>query len=295
MKTICFTTMIAVTMLFCSNGIQAQTTQSQLKQACLDNTEQFSITSKYVEGETYVIQIGLPIGYSTSQKSYPVLYVTDGDVQFGMARGIANEGWMRLGNDIKDIIVVGIGYGQGIDVLVKKRARDLAPSKDTTWVVGRKYTNAGGADNFLKFIQYELFPVVNKNYRITPDSVAIFGHSFGGLFAAYILFKQPELFQGYIISSPPVIWNNKSLLKLEAEYFSNHKELNKIVYLSIGSLEGKTPNNKDAMNLINEFSQNIQAHNYKGLTLVTRIFEGETHSSVPPTVLNNGMRTLFKK
>jgi len=212
---------------------------------------------------------------------------------FGMAHGIALDGWMRLGKDIKDIIVVGIGYGQGMDVLVKKRARDLAPSKDTMWAMGKQYPNAGGADNFLKFIQYELFPKVNKNYRINQDSVAIFGHSFGGLFAAYILFKQPELFKGYIISSPPVIWNNKSLLKLEAEYFSNHKELNKTVFLSIGSLENW--NDNEFINNLNELSQNIQGHNYKGLTLVTRIFEGETHSSVTSAALSNGMRTLFKQ
>ena len=294
MKRLCFTAMNAVFMLLYTNGLQAQTTQTQLKQVCLDNTEQFSITSKYVAGENYIIQVGLPSGYSSSQKSYPVLYVTDGDVCFGMAKTIALDGWMGLGNDIKDIIVVGIGYGQGMDVLLQKRARDLAPSIDTVWPIGKPFAKSitgMGADNFIKFIQFELFPVVNKNYRINQDSVAIFGHSFGGLFAAYILFKQPELFKGYIISSPPIIWNNKSLLKLEAEYFSNHKELNNIVYLSIGSLENW--NDDEFINNLNEFSKNIQAHNYKGLTLVTRIFEGETHSSVPPTVLNNGMRTIF--
>lgn len=284
--------MIVFFLQFFTNELQAQTTQIPLKQVCLDNTEQFSVTSKYVEGETYVIQVGLPANYSSSLKTYPVLYVTDGDVLFGMAKDIALEGWMKLGNDIKDIIVVGIGYGQGIDVLWKNRARDLAQSKDTIWAVGKQFPNAGGADNFIKFIQYELFPIVNNSYRINQDSVAIFGHSFGGLFAAYILFKQPELFKGYIISSPPVLWNNKSLLKLEAEYFSNHKELNKIVYLSIGSLENW--NDNEFINNLKELSQKIQAHNYKGLTLVTRIFEGETHSSVPPTVLNTGMRTLFK-
>jgi len=287
--------MIAVLLLLCPNGMQAQTTQTKLNPVCLANTEQFTITSKYVAGENYIIQVGLPSGYSSSQKSYPVLYVTDSDALFGMARGMAIEGWMRLGNDIKDIIVVGIGYGQGMDVLLKKRARDLTPSKDTIWAMGKQYPNAGGADNFIKFIQNELFPVVNKNYRINQDSVAIFGHSFGGLFAAYILFTQPELFKGYIISSPPIIWNNKSLIKLEAEYFSNHKELDKIVLLDIGSEENKIPFNEQSLNLINELSQNIQAHNYEGLTLVTRIFEGETHSSVTSVALSNGLRTLFRK
>ena len=184
-----------------------------------------------------------------------------------------------------------------MDVLLQKRARDLAPSIDTVWPIGKPYAKSitgRGADNFIKFIQFELFPVVNKNYRINQDSVAIFGHSFGGLFAAYILFKQPELFKGYIISSPPIIWNNKSLINLEAEYFSNHKELDKIVLLDIGALEGTIPYNEESINLFNELSQNIQAHNYKGLTLVTRIFEGETHPSVTSAALSNGLRTLFK-
>jgi len=297
MRKLCFTSAIVVLLLFCKNIIQAQTTESQPNQVCLKNTEQFTIASKYVAGENYVIQVGLPINYYNSQKSYPVLYVTDGDVLFGMANEMAHEGWMRINNEIKDIIVVGICYGQGIDALLQKRARDLVPSIDTVWPIGKPYTKfitGLGADNFLKFIQFELFPVVNKNYRINTDSVAIFGHSFGGLFAAYILFKQPELFKGYIISSPPLIWNNKSILKLEAEYFSNHKELDKIVLLDIGSLENKIPFNEQSLNLINELSQNIQKHNYKGLTLVTRVFEEESHASVTSTAISNGLRILFK-
>jgi uncharacterized protein len=292
MKKFYVTTAIAVFILFCLNGVQAQITQSNLRQVCLDNTEQFTLTSKYVDGETYVIQVGLPANYCTSQKSYPVLYVLDGDVFFGWTKGIALEGGMRFGNDIKDIIVVGIGYGQGWDAFWNKRARDMSPSKDTIWEMGKQFTNAGGADNFLKFIQYELLPAVNKKYKVNQDSVAIFGHSFGGLFAAYVLFKQPDLFKGYIISSPPVLWNNKSLIKQEAEFFCNHKELNNIVFLSIGSLENW--NDNEFIKNLNELSKNIQSRNYKGLTLVTRIFEGETHTSVAPTAFSNGLRILFK-
>jgi hypothetical protein len=38
MKTFCKTTMIVVFLLFCTNGIQAQTTQAKLNKVCLDNT-----------------------------------------------------------------------------------------------------------------------------------------------------------------------------------------------------------------------------------------------------------------
>jgi redox-sensitive bicupin YhaK (pirin superfamily) len=56
-----------------------------------------------------------------------------------------------------------------------------------------------------------------------------------------------------------------------------------------GSLE-----NKDYTNLVDEFVQNIQTHDYRGLKLVTRIFEGETHMSVPSVAITNGLKTIFK-
>ena len=74
MKTF-FSTTLIVLLLLGANVVQAQTTQTQHKPVCLDNTEQFSITSKYVAGENYIIQVGLPIVYAPSKKSYPVLYV----------------------------------------------------------------------------------------------------------------------------------------------------------------------------------------------------------------------------
>ena len=282
MKTFCLTAMI-VLLLSCSFG--ALNAQNVKEKVCLENTEQFSITSEYVKGENYLIQVGLPFGYSSSHKSYPVLYVLDGDYAFGITKGITDL--LMIGKEIKGIIVVGISYGKGIFAWSVKRTRDLTPSHDTVFAKGQ---NTGGADNFLKFVQYELFPAVNRNYRTNPDSSAICGESLGGLLNSYILWKQPELFKGYIIISPSLIWNNKSVLKLEPEYFVNHKELNKAVYIAYGSLDSKEVIISPATELI----QMIQMHNYNGLRLVTRVFEGESHMSVPSVAITNGLKTLFK-
>jgi len=281
MKTFCFT---ATIVLLLSGSFRVLHAQNVKEKVCLENTERFSITSEYVKGENYLIQVGLPMGYSSSQKTYPVLYVLDGDYAFGITKGIADL--LMIGKEIKGIIVIGISYGKGIFAWSLKRTRDLTPSHDTIFAKGQ---NTGGADNFLKFIQYELFPAVNKNYRIIPDSSAICGESLGGLLNSYILWKQPELFQGYIIISPSLIWNDKSVLKLESEYFANHKELNKAVYIAYGSLDSKEVIISPATELI----QMIQMHDYKGLKLVTRVFEGETHMSVPSVAITNGLKTLF--
>jgi len=273
---------VTVLLAFILSGlINAQSVKDKV---CLDNTEQFTLASKYVAGENYVIQVGLPSGYSSANKSYPVLYIIDGDVLFGMIRESAD--WLMYTNNIKEIIVVGISYGQGRDVWYKKRVRDLIPRVDT--LIDKGYDDTG-INNFLKFIQFELFPVVDKNYRTNPDSNAILGGSYGGFFNSYVLFKQPELFKGYLIDCPALDWNNKMISKLETDYYNKHKELNAKVYITYGSLETKIDTNT-----VNDLIQTVQAHNYKGINLVKKVFEGETHTSIFSAAIAVQLRTLFK-
>lgn len=277
-----------VFLLLSSYGLQAQTTQAQSKPVCLDNTEQFSITSKYVRGETYVTQVGLPIGYAPSIKTYPVLYVLDGDKSFGMTKEIAD--WLMWSKEIKNIIVVGISYGQGMDAWWSKRARDYTHCLDTIMAKGA-FLNAGGAEIFLDFVSNELFPIINKNYKTNQDSTAIVGLSFGGMLSTYTLFTHPDMFREYIIIAPSLVWNNRSILKMEAEYFNKHKELNKSVYMAYGSLDSKDW----IIDSTDELIKTVKTRNYQGLKFVTRVFEGETHISVYSTALTNGLKTVFSR
>jgi predicted alpha/beta superfamily hydrolase len=119
-----------------------------------------------------------------------VLYVLDGDKSFGMTKEITD--WLIWSNEIKEIIVVAITYGKGTDEWWQRRARDYSHCDDTILAKGW-FRETGGADNFLKFIKYELFPAVNKNYKTNQDSTAIMGISFSGTLASYVLFTQPEL------------------------------------------------------------------------------------------------------
>jgi predicted alpha/beta superfamily hydrolase len=266
--------------------IQAQSINTQLKQVSLENTEQFSIKSKYVNNENFVIQVGLPNGYARSGKSYPVLYVLDGDKSFGMTKEITD--WLTFTNEMRNIIVVGISYGKGTNSWWEKRARDYTQYKDTVYYY---YPNAGGADNFLNFIKNELFPVVNKNYRTIPDSNAIMGLSFGALLGSYVLFTQPDMFKSYIIISPSLFWNNNSILITEADYFRKHKELNKTVFMAYGSLD----NNDWVINPTTELIKIMEMHKYEGLKFTQQVFKGETHISVLPVALTHGLKLVFKR
>jgi uncharacterized protein len=279
--------LIFFTYLFsCLNGLIAQTATPQQNPVHLENTEQFPIESKYVKNEKYIIQVGLPIGYKNSDKTYPVLYVLDGDKSFGMAKEITD--WLSWDNEIKNVIVVGISYGKGTNIWWEKRARDYTQFKDTVYYY---YPNAGGADNFLRFIKNELFPVINKNYRTKQDSNAILGLSFGALLSSYVLFTQPDMFKYYIIISPSLFWNDNSILKTESDYFVKHKELNKTVYMAYGSQD----DNDWVIGPTTELIRVIQEHKYESLNFITQVFKGETHISVYPVALTHGLKTIFKR
>jgi uncharacterized protein len=287
MKKVFFVTVIGVLLLLLTEENRGQSIPASANSVCLDNTEQFPIISDFVKNETYIIQVGLPFGYSLSEKSFPVLYVLDGERTFGITKGIAD--WLMIGKEIKDIIIVGISYGQGLSEWWNKRARDYTYCNDTIIAKGR-FENTGGADNFLKFMQNELYPQINERYRILPDSCFISGLSFGGLLCTYILFKKPEMFKGYIISAPTLVWNDRSLLKLETEYSSKQKELNKTVFFADGTL--KDPVWTDNPNEV--FIANVKTHNYSGLVFITRIYKEETHISVFPIALASGLKTMFR-
>ena len=286
MKKIYLHLIIAVFLFIFINQAQSQVTQKIPDQVFLENTEQFTIKSKYVADENYVIQIGLPSGYSHSDKSYPVLYVLDGDKSFGMTKGVID--WLVWTNEIRNIIIVGISYGRGNSIWWEKRARDFTPFKDTVYYY---YPNAGGANNFLSFVKNELFPIVNKNYRTLQDSNVIMGLSFGALLSSFALFTQPDMFKGYIIISPSLFWNGNSILKTEADYFSKHKELNKIVYMAYGSSDDKDW----VIDPTNELIQILQTRKYEGLKFTQQVFKGETHISVYPVALTHGLKTVFKR
>jgi len=173
------------------------------------------------------INVYLPHGYSPdSAKTYPVIYLLDGskDEDFIHIAGLvqfASYPWINL---IQESIVVGI---ENID-----RYHDFTYP---TELAEYKEINptSGGSEDFMKFIESELQPYIESAYKVEDDKTII-GQSLGGLLAAEILAKKPDMFDKYIIVSPSLWWDDESLLDME---FASYTE-SKSVYITVGA-EGK--------------------------------------------------------
>jgi predicted alpha/beta superfamily hydrolase len=74
------------------------------------------------------------------------------------------------------------------------------------------------------FLRDELQPYIEANFR-TSDTKTIIGQSLGGLLATEILFKQPALFDNYIIVSPSLWWDDERLLNAEIPSFATEKAI----------------------------------------------------------------------
>src|SRR5580765_5187896 len=83
-------------------------------------------TSK-INGRQYALWVGLPDSYAKDvSRRYPVVYVTDGQLVFPLISSIYRA--LRLGNDLPDLIIVGVDSKQ-VDTWGALRFVNLTPTR----------------------------------------------------------------------------------------------------------------------------------------------------------------------
>ncbi|MGH9928833.1 MAG: alpha/beta hydrolase-fold protein [Pyrinomonadaceae bacterium] len=253
-------------------GLLALFTTSTFAQ--LPAVQKLTIKSQ-VLGEDRVIFVRTPQGYATNNLKYPVLYMTDGDAH--LAHTSSTIEFLAQNGRMPEMILVGITNTD--------RTRDLTPAK----AVGpnaAQFPTAGGADNFLKFIETELIPEVEKTYRTQPYRI-LAGHSLGGLFAVHALITRPELFNSYIAVSPSLQWSDETTLKRAEEFFKTRKELHATLFTSLGNEHGDI--GKDFV----LFKELLATTHIKGFEWEAEQMKDEDHGSVVLRSHYFGLRKVY--
>lgn len=269
----------------------------------LDGTEVRDIHSASLKRD-YQLLVALPESYGSSQRRYPVLFVTDANYAFPLARAIASRLAKHAG--MEEAIVVGLSYAKG-DTPGYSRRRDYTPSTPrsqayTSDMPGRAPA-FGEAGAYGRFIAGEVFPLVAAQYRADMRRKAFVGHSYGSLLGLEILLTQPATFEHYILGSPSLWFDRGVLFAREQAYAKAGRDLPASVYFGIGGRETLAPGKRrsrseeeaDMVADLKEFDAALKSRRYRGLHTQVEVFPGEDHASVFPLVFTHGLRAWLGK
>jgi len=219
-----------------------------------------------INGESYTLYIRVPLT-PPPPEGYPVIYVLDGDMQFGMASDIS----MTIAGPPPVVVAIGHGLFEDMGVVARYarrapgdtrpmgladiggalnslRFRNLTLPVDEAhrapdWT-GLTPADAGGLDQFLKVIETEIKPRVAGTVPVNRADQAMFGHSIAGLAVLRALFTEPEAFRTFIAASPSIWWDADAVLEDE-KAFGEAVESGKVsprVLLTVGADEPDSPN-----------------------------------------------------
>ncbi len=235
-------------------------------------------------GRDYKIDVALPVSYSSSTTdNYPVVYLLDADLWFGAVADPTRL--LHWEGELPEFIIVGIGYGiswNDPDEFLRLREIDLTPTNVEA------SPGSGGAGEFLRFIEEELFPFIDSNYRTNPVDRTVAGLSDGALFSLYVLFHAPETFSRYIVVSPHLAWDDRVIFQYEDGFFKKNTGLPTKLFLAVGSLD------RDFASDLSQFHRRLEDRNYAGLEMEMVILDQETHLSVFPAAFSKGLRAIFQ-
>lgn len=272
--------------------------------ATLPDTEARTLQS-LVTGQEYLVSVALPFRYTENpEKVYPVIYVLDANLFFGMVVDMVRAMNVRVPfcNELPAAVIVGVGYpvtgalAESHAHVMHWRMRDFLPTRDEgaeqfireTFPISERIIS-GGASPFLQFIQQELVPMIDANYRTDTADRTLLGHSWGGLFALYALFHQPDLFQRYVVVSPDLPHGNGTVLDDEQRYAAERDSLAVRLYLAFGEPEISDYERP----FLERFLPALQSRPYAGFKFTYQSIAHCTHCAVVAPAFQAGLSTVF--
>lgn len=220
-------------------------------------------------GEDRVILVKVPPNYGRSDIKFPVVYMLDAHApQNAMMAGIMEQ--QAWGGVMPDMILVGIQN--------TNRLRDMSPT-------ATERAGSGGGQKFLRFIETEVIPLVDKNYRTHPYRIFA-GHSLGGLFVVYSFVERPDLFNAFIAASPVLHWDKDYVINRAEAIFKQDREWKKRLFIGVGD-------EPDYIAGFNAFQGLLKRVKPKGFEFEFQQLKAENHGSVVLPTYYAGLRKIF--
>lgn len=258
----------------------------------LPRTEVLTLNSK-TNGVDYKLYVSYPRGFEESDAEYPLIVSLDADYSFAIIRNVVEH--LSDRHDIPPMVVVSVAYGGETTMTSYRmnRSRDYTPVFDKDDGYGTAFQeSSGGAPKLLAFMRDELVPLMQEKYRATGKR-ALVGHSYGGLFTAWAMLQEPQLFDGYISVSPSLWYHDHWTFLREKEYAESHKALPATAYFAVGDWE--VNGSHDMVSDLRNYAMQLRSRGYDRLVLRHDLLKDETHNSIFPRAVSNGIRLVWPR
>lgn len=213
----------------------------------------------------------LPPSYNTSvSQKYPMLYILDGDYNFQYVAGFL-ELQGAISEIIPEMILVAIS-GKGTNEYRKNCKPNIDGVEDS-----------GNAKEVVNFIEKELIPYVNKNYKAS-DYKILGGHSVGGIFVVNTAINHPDLFNNYIAISPALWWGKNAMEDVLKNTWGKTESTTASLYISLANEKGM-----GVSEFVKKIPKSIMEKNVK-----YQEFPNETHNSVGLVTYKWALTDIFK-
>lgn len=224
------------------------------------------------------VLVWLPPGYAdaaNAQKTYPVLYMQDGQNLFEKLPGLpaewrADETAARLIEEgrIEPVIIVGIPHaGTG-------RAGEYSPAPLLEGVEPR-----GRA--YIEFVINQVKPRIDRAFRTAtgPENTAIGGASLGGLIALEAATERPDVFGKVLAESTPLAIKQGAGF----QHFVRKKNWPAKVYFGMGGKEAGTDAADDSLNRqyvasAGAFRELLRGRGFTDQTLLVKVDPEAVHN-----------------
>lgn len=228
------------------------------------------------------VRLYLPPSYHQSDKSYPVIYMHDGQNLFDDMTAFAGEWGIDESLNLLaqepglEVIVVGI------DNDAEFRMNELSPWEN------KRFGEAQGKQ-YMDFIVEVVKPYIDTNFRTHSERLhtAIMGSSMGGLISHYAIHAYPEVFSKAGVFSP-AYWYSQDVFS-----FSKLKKapLDARLYVMYGDKEGNGMI-ADTDRMQRQLRQ--QGHPRKN-SLFKRVPNGEHNEQLWRTEFSEAVQWLFQQ
>jgi predicted alpha/beta superfamily hydrolase len=215
---------------------------------------------------------------------------------FGTVSDLATS--LSMARDIPRVLVAGVGWPtDDLAEIARYRHRDTTPTAAPFPEEGfggrpARY-GLGGATAFRRFVVDELLPALEARYRVGRPRLLI-GHSLTGLFGVHLLLAEPAVFDGYLLASPSLWWDDRVTLRVsEPELAAHRQPYPARVYLSAGAEEGSTPGSLgfNMVGNVRELARRLGG--YEGLDVTAEVLADESHHSTLGQSVSRGLRHLL--